>query len=140
MKEVICAFCTLTFLASRSDAKRCSVCRQKYLQEHRRQDTTKQRRKEQYKALRVQALAGYGGKCQCCGEARFEFLAIDHVNGGGRLERKTKSTQQIVRKIINQSFPPEYRVLCHNCNQSHGWYGYCPHEHEKDIKNNGTNV
>jgi hypothetical protein len=22
-------------------------------------------------------------------------------------------------------------VLCHNCNQSHGWFGYCPHEQER---------
>lgn len=22
------------------------------------------------------------------------------------------------------------RVLCHNCNCAHGFYGYCPHEKE----------
>lgn len=131
MKEVLCSFCTFPFLSSRTDAKRCPECRQKYLQDYRRKETTKQRRREQHRELRIKAFEGYGGKCQCCGEHRFEFLAIDHVNGGGRLERKTKSTQQIARKVIDQNFPPEYRVLCHNCNQSHGWYGYCPHDKDK---------
>jgi hypothetical protein len=41
------------------------------------------------------------------------------------------STRQIADKVIKENFPPEYRVLCHNCNQSHGWYGYCPHEKER---------
>jgi hypothetical protein len=58
-------------------------------------------------------------------------LALDHVNGGGREERKTMSTQQIALRAIRNGFPPEYRILCHNCNQSHGWYGYCPHEKER---------
>jgi hypothetical protein len=131
MKEVQCSFCSDVFLASRSDAKRCPSCRNKYLQEYRQKETTKDRRKKQHRELREQAFAGYGGKCQCCGEHRFEFLAIDHVNGGGREERKTKSTQQIARKVVNQGFPSSYRVLCHNCNQSHGWYGYCPHQQER---------
>jgi hypothetical protein len=81
--------------------------------------------------VRQKAFDGYGGKCNCCGEKQFEFLALDHVNGGGRAERQKLSTRQIADKVIKQNFPPEYRVLCHNCNQSHGWYGYCPHEKEK---------
>lgn len=78
--------------------------------------------------IRKKAIAGYGGKCECCKEEAFEFLAIDHVNGGGRKEREKMSTDQIAKKIIAQDFPPEYRVLCHNCNQAKGWYGFCPHQ------------
>ena len=37
---------------------------------------------------RLQALAHYGGECACCGEKRTEFLAIDHINGGGIKHRK----------------------------------------------------
>lgn len=126
-----CVHCGVSFEAKRNDAVRCTVCRSDYLKAYRKLDTTKERRKQQYVDLRKQALAGYGNKCACCGEQRFEFLAIDHVNGGGRKERETKSTQQIARKIINNNFPPEYRVLCHNCNQAIGWYGKCPHETER---------
>ena len=64
-------------------------------------------------------------------ENKFEFLALDHVNGGGREERKTRSTQQIALTAIREGFPDTYRVLCHNCNQAIGWYGKCPHENER---------
>jgi hypothetical protein len=126
-----CVHCGTSFEAKRNDAVRCSSCRDDYLKAYRKLDTTKERRKQQYVELRKQALEGYGSKCACCEEDRFEFLAIDHVNGGGRKERETKSTQQIARKIINLNFPKEYRVLCHNCNQAIGWYGKCPHEIER---------
>jgi hypothetical protein len=99
--------------------------------EYRRREETKDRQKQSNKRIRERLFAGYGGKCVCCGETKFEFLALDHVNGGGRKERKTMSTQQIALRAIRQNFPTDYRVLCHNCNQSHGWYGYCPHEKER---------
>ena len=25
-----------------------------------------------------------------------------------------------------------FQVLCHNCNMSKGFYGYCPHEKERE--------
>lgn len=131
MKEVSCKYCENKFLATRSDATRCNDCRNKYLQNYRKLDTTKKRRQEQHKALRQKAFEGYGGKCSCCNEKRFEFLAIDHVNGGGRKERETMSTNQIARLIVKSNFPSMYRVLCHNCNQAIGWYGSCPHEKER---------
>ncbi len=131
MKNVVCQFCSQIFQAIRSDAKRCVSCRQKYLQEYRRKENTKLRRKQSNRRIRERLFAGYGGKCVCCGETKFEFLALDHVNGGGRQERKTMSTQQIALRAIREGFPPEYRVLCHNCNQAIGWYGVCPHETER---------
>lgn len=130
MKQVSCSFCGVPFEATRSDAKRCSDCRKKYLQEYRKRTDVRQRRSEQYRKVREELVEGYGGKCTCCGEFRFEFLALDHVNGGGRKERETLSTQQIAKKAIKQGFPDTYRILCHNCNQAHGWYGYCPHQKE----------
>lgn len=133
MKDVICAFCSVVFKAPRSDAKRCPSCRKQYLMEYRRKEETKNRRKISNRKIRERLFAGYGGKCVCCGETRFEFLALDHVNGGGREERKTRSTQQIALTAIREGFPSKYRVLCHNCNQAIGWYGVCPHETERSI-------
>lgn len=131
MKSVECKFCSTLFESSRSDALRCPACRDKYLKEYRRREDTKERRKKSNRKIRERLFEGYGGKCVCCGESRFEFLALDHVNGGGRKERQTKSTQQIALKAIKNNFPPDYQILCHNCNQAKGWYGMCPHEKER---------
>src|SRR5258706_14541763 len=38
---------------------------------------------------RERGLDAYGGKCECCGETRREFLTIDHIHGGGQRHRKT---------------------------------------------------
>ena len=67
-------------------------------------------------------------KCACsgCNEKFFEFLCIDHVNGGGNKHRKTISGS-IYPWLIKNNFPPGYRVLCHNCNSAYGFFGYCPH-------------
>jgi len=85
--------------------------------------------REKYQELRQQVLDYYGGCCECCGEAHQEFLAIDHVNGGGRKHRaKTGSGINFYYWIVRNNFPDDLRVLCHNCNQSLGLYGYCPHQ------------
>lgn len=84
--------------------------------------------------LREEIIREYGGKCACCGEHRPEFLALDHINGGGNRERKTVASNTpsgIYRLAKALGFPRDrYRLLCHNCNSSLGWYGYCPHQKE----------
>lgn len=72
----------------------------------------------------------YGGKCACCGESHLEFLQIDHVNGGGNLQRKAirrSSGQDFYHWLKSNHFPFGFRVLCANCNSAIGYYGYCPH-------------
>lgn len=83
--------------------------------------------------LRVQVLTFYSvsdkPQCECCGETRIEFLALDHKNGGGNRHRKSLGGNQMVyREVRRLGFPDGYRVLCHNCNTSLGHYGYCPHQ------------
>jgi hypothetical protein len=74
-------------------------------------------------------LEHYGGFCSCCGEAEPEFLAIDHIGGGGEKHRaKVGQGSNMVNWIINSGFPEGFRVLCHNCNQAIGYYGECPHQ------------
>lgn len=72
-----------------------------------------------------------GGKCECCGESKMEFLAIDHIQGGGSRHRKETndpSGAKLVSRLLNgKEDKSKYRVLCHNCNLSLGFYGYCPH-------------
>lgn len=70
---------------------------------------------------------GYGGRCSCCGEARWAFLTIDHVDGQNGLRGAA-----LYRDIIRRGFPGDYRILCWNCNagrERNG--GVCPHEEER---------
>lgn len=80
-----------------------------------------------HRAEREACFQKYGGVCACCGEHRYEFLAIDHINGGGIRHRKQLKITKIARWLARNGFPDGYRVLCHNCNMALGQYGYCPH-------------
>jgi hypothetical protein len=67
----------------------------------------------------------YGGKhpkCHFCGEDKWQFLSIDHMDGGGRLDR-LKTGHNSYRAIIKCGFPSRLQVLCHNCNLSKGYIG-----------------
>jgi hypothetical protein len=80
--------------------------------------------------LRLTVLKHYGGdppRCACCGELFAEFLSLDHINGGGRQHRKTIAMRWW-EWLIKHDLPEGFRVLCHNCNQAIGVYGYCPHK------------
>lgn len=95
---------------------------------------------EKYRrGLKQDALDAYGGKCACCGENHYEFMAIDHINGGGKQHRKEVGQGlQLYRWLKRQGYPKKgFRVLCHNCNMSEGIFGYCPH---KSISKYGTNA
>ncbi len=90
-----------------------------------------ERLREYRKSLKIRTLNHYGGKCACCNEEAIEFLAIDHINGGGTKHRekiKNRGGWNFYKWLQDNNFPEGYRVLCHNCNQSLGWYGYCPHK------------
>lgn len=76
---------------------------------------------------RLDAITHYGGKCECCGETHIEFLAIDHINGGGHQHQKSINGLAIGIWLRKNKYPAGFRVLCHNCNLSLGHYGYCPH-------------
>lgn len=82
--------------------------------------------------LRLEVISAYGGRCSCCGEDKLEFLALDHVNGGGAKHIKENDSQVHYRDAKKRNYPPDYRVLCHNCNLSIGHYGYCPHQRQQN--------
>jgi hypothetical protein len=77
-------------------------------------------------------LAKYGGKCQCpgCGITQYEWLAIDHVRGGGcreRREKKFANSQAFYNYLDKHPKSAKYQILCHNCNSAKAFYGGCPH-------------
>jgi hypothetical protein len=77
---------------------RCIECYRK--RTPRQQVQLRKKRRERVRRLREEAIAHYGGKCICCGEKAFEFLAV-------RAHR---------------------RVFCHNCYTAKREFRYCPHE------------
>ena len=99
---------------------------QKWYQAHK--ELSAQRVKANNVALRRLALAAYGACCQCCGETQYEFLAIDHINGGGRAHRRAIPGQSVYRWLKHNNFPEGFQVLCHNCNMAKAFYGACPHQ------------
>ena len=58
--------------------------------------------------LRKKALDRYGSVCQCCGESQYEFLCIDHINGGGEKHRASLNGSSICawlkKKDIRMAF------------------------------------
>jgi hypothetical protein len=75
-------------------------------------------------------------KCNCCGEAHFEFLTIDHIDNSGKDHRRKLaksydyrkiSAGEVYRDIIKKNYPDGFQVLCYNCNCSKGIHGECPH-------------
>jgi hypothetical protein len=106
----------------------CKSCLRKIAikcREHRNSQSRKIAR-----ALRLEVLQHYSKKrtpeCACCKIQILEFLGIDHVKGGGRKHKET--VKHLYAWLKKNRFPKGFRVLCHNCNQSLGAYGYCPHD------------
>ena len=81
--------------------------------------------------LRREILQHYGGnppKCAYCHCNIFECLDIDHINNNGFQERKKwKSASIFYRWIITNNFPPNYQILCRNCN----WLKYLKNKNIK---------
>lgn len=109
------------------------AARQKRIRENpeERKRRNQQARKDIFK-LRKEALAQYGGDCQCCHENRNEFLAIDHIYGCTKELRKEQGGgNTFYRWLKRNGFPSGYQVLCHNCNMAKAFHGYCPHQKDE---------
>lgn len=88
-----------------------------------------QERTRLQRALVIAHYSNGSNRCACCGESQFEFLAIDHIHGGGKKHLASLHGKGgIVRWIIRNQFPEGFQILCHNCNLAKGFYGICPHE------------
>lgn len=80
--------------------------------------------------LVAEVVAAYGGRCECCGEDEPRFLTVDHPNDDGAQHRRdTGGGSHFYTWLRRQGFPPEYRLLCFNCNIGRARNGgVCPHE------------
>lgn len=121
-----CQSCGKQFIGSMDQRRYCSPsCRGEALDAQ---------RKAAYTQGRTEALRAYGGPipaCSCCGETIIAFLALDHVNGGGRKHRQETGGGGFYSWLRRNNYPSGFRVLCHNCNQGRQISGgRCPHEEE----------
>lgn len=127
----------------------CKTCRKLYADKYRSDPKNKDRAKNRAavwrasnqdkvgatsrayrQRLKTEAIAAYGGVCDCCNESREVFLAIDHVNGGGLKHRKAigkRGGGAFYKWLQDHGWPHGYRVLCHNCNFATHVLGTCPH-------------
>jgi hypothetical protein len=86
--------------------------------------------KARTRAIRLEVLTHYGLFCSCCGEQDWEFLTIDHIEGGGNIHREELKVfgTNFYFWLKKNNFPSGYRTLCFNCNCAMGSLGYCPHQ------------
>jgi hypothetical protein len=68
--------------------KKQEVIEKQKVSHKRQQSLINERCRKKWRKDRELCLKHYGSKCNCRGEDRDEFLAIDHINGGGNQERK----------------------------------------------------
>jgi len=93
------------------------------------------RMQEWRRSLHDKALNALGDRCACCGETRNSMLDIDHVAGGGNMERRAdlgnnfKLYQRIRDGLVKLGI---HQILCSNCNNSKRRNcGLCEHYTER---------
>ena len=81
-------------------------------------------------SARIQGIAAYGGKCECCGEDNPAFLTLDHINGRMLGEKREELTgKKMWARLRRLKYPKgNYQLLCFNCNCAKSIYGVCPHK------------
>lgn len=120
----------------------CKLCCKKYMSTYydcnreSLNNKNKDRGKIKLREARAKVLMHYSNgtmvcACKNCGEYREEFLSINHINGGGNKDRKLfKGARTFYEYLVKNNYPDGLNVLCLNCNLSHGFFGYCPHDRE----------
>jgi hypothetical protein len=103
--------------------------REEILMKQKKSSKRKAYHQRYYRELKQRVITAYGGKCECCSDTHFEFLTIDHTNGGGRQDRTKHRGAGFYADLEKRGFPKDgYRLLCMNCNFALGIYGHCPHQ------------
>jgi hypothetical protein len=138
LKKGLCGKCGKNKLIK--GCKWCDQCRQKnrnwyknsnYREENRKKDIIRRRNRKQ------RILKHYGDRCACCGLEQYEFLCIDHIEGGGNEHRRSlqmsktrcgSSSTGFYKWLEKNNYPEGFQVLCHNCNMAKSIYGICPHQ------------
>jgi hypothetical protein len=90
-------------------------------------DRKNARTRADLRALKIEVVAAYGGKCACCGESEIDFLSIDHTLNNGK-EHRDLVGAGVYRDLRRRGFPQDgFACLCMNCNFARARFGTCPH-------------
>lgn len=82
-------------------------------------ESMKAYQRERLRRERNTAVETLGGECVSCGFSDKRALQIDHINGGGSKERKTRAFKGSFHSHVIKSFlkgEEKYQLLCANCN------------------------
>lgn len=109
--------------------RECDECVE-YRREYRRKnlDRIKSNLRKYRIELKSEIIIAYGGKCACCGESHSDFLTVDHKNNDGAIHRKKVSIGKFYTWLKRNNYPPEFQILCWNCNMAKAHFGSCPHQ------------
>lgn len=76
--------------------------------------TQEERSARSYNRARSAVLEVLGGVCVRCGFDDPRALQIDHVNGGGKADRRCRGSRKLYSAIV--AGEPGFQLLCANCN------------------------
>ncbi len=115
----------------------CTTCRRKGKRDHPRVRSHTPWPNEAKDRLRLEFSIVYGGKCHCCGEARPEFLTVEHLDNSGKKHRKqVGSGAAVLRDLRRRGWPGHnIAIACMNCNMGRERTEdkVCPHEKERQL-------
>ena len=97
------------------------VLKQNGIYQHNNLDKKREYDKKRRKELRYSVIKYYSKgemNCKICGYNDIRSLAIDHINNDGAEKRRNGHGvgEKICEWIIRNKYPPEFQILCHNCN------------------------
>ncbi len=98
----------------------------------------REKNKAERQRIKWEVLTHYSGNppsCACCGESIYDFLCLDHINGGGNQHRTKirKFGNLFYHWIFVNNFPDGFQILCFNCNMAKGFFGSCPHKRSEYV-------
>jgi hypothetical protein len=86
-----------------------------------------------HRAAREAVIAGYGGRCECCGLTEpAGFLCVEHVDRDGKAHRLATGGN-VYRDLVRRGFPAGVMILCYNCQMARAFHGSCPHERGRQL-------
>lgn len=119
----LCLICQELFVPKRNTQQVCysENCRYKFYRQNFNEYNQKTR-----KDLRTSVKIKLGSKCIKCGNSDMRVLEINHINGGGCKEYKSKYYSKVFQEILDGKREGEFNLRCANC--------HILYEHERGIR------
>ena len=98
---------------------KCKECRKAESLAWARQPKVRERqrilRNERVQDMRRRVIELLGSKCARCNIIDDRVLQVDHMNGGGRKERRSVGSYGFLLRVLEMG-KDDYQLLCANCN------------------------